>query len=170
MGVERYLYKEDGVKEVQSRELDKSAPCTSLDTPEAFFLVPVGNTVVVPFTEVRVSHDEYEIEDGVVTPLRPGLYDVYGTFYDDYPNGAWRYDLHIQGNGSLDLVESHIAAPPIRLHGRQLIKCNGTTDTISLAIAHSANVDRHFNYLIGYLHISYLNIHWIGDLNSGTVE
>ncbi len=170
MGNKRFLYKEDGVPYEQAEELDKTAPTTSIDSPDPFFVVPVGDVVVIPFQVIRVSHLEYNITDGVVTPLRPGLYDVYGMFYDDYPNGAWEYDLHILGNGSIGIVETHYGAPEIRLHGRQPVKCNGSTDTISLAISHNANVDRHFNYLVGYHHKSYLNIHYIGDSNSGVVE
>lgn len=170
MGTKRYLYKEDGVQHEQAEEITYIAPCTALDSADPFFLVPVGATVDIPFDVVRVSHADYSITDGVVTPLRPGWYDVYGMLYDDYPNGAWQYDLHILGNGSIGIVESHIGAPAIRLHGRQLIYCNGSTDTISLAISHNANIDRHFNYVVGYHHTSYLNIHWIGESNSGVVE
>ena len=167
MDEENFLYKEDGVDEIQAKKISRMAPTVALDEPDPFFLVPVGAITPIPFDNVRVNHLEYSITDGVITPLRAGWYDVFGMFYDTYPNGAWVYNLYILGNGSLELVDTWDGAPTIRMYGRQPVHCNGTTDTISLAISHTANVDRHFNYLVGYQHRSYLNCHCIGTSDSG---
>lgn len=149
----------------------KSTPCCTLYDPTPNFEVTVGDIVEIPFRTARVYHGNFTVLGGVVTPKLEGWYSVYAYCYDDYPNGVHDYRFHLLGKGSIGIVDHHInAAPLIKFSGRQSIYCNGTTDTISAALSHNAVADLNFNHLVGYHHKSYLNINYIGDVNSGNIE
>lgn len=149
---------------------ERPSLCCTLHKPTYNFEVAAGATTTIPFQEAYVYHDDLPFADGVITPQKEGWYSVFAYCYDGYPNGANTYNLHIVGGGSIGIVDLHVAtAPPFKLLGRQSVYCNGTTDTISAALSHTAGGALNFNKLIGGVHKSYLNVNYIGTKPSGNI-
>lgn len=161
----------DRALECLARQLVKcgaSRPVVVATTPTVNFVVPVGVTVAIPLQTLVDNHGDYHFSGGVITPRRQGWYNVYAHCYDSYAQAGTIYNLHIVGVGSIGLIDAHYGNRPFNMRGQQYVYCNGTTDTISMALSHAAGIPLNFN-VPDAQHRSYLTVSYVGDQYSAFV-
>lgn len=144
-------------------------PIIVAHNPTLFFAVAVGSTVTIPFQTIVDNHADYVFAGGIINPKRKGWYNVYCYIYDDFPGGAYTYNLHILGNGSIGIVDFHIGNRMFKMAGQQYVFCDGETDTISAALSHNADIMLAFNYNVGWHHKSYITVSFVGDEESAFI-